>query len=155
MIPRILITSLSLFILSTSVVLAETARIITKENALREQCRFFAPVKARVKYADLITVISKEGDWYRASFKGIEGCIHKNAIEEKSFTLSGISGTEKRSATNAEVALAGKGFNPQIEASYRHNHPDMNFRAVDLIEGYAVSETDLLDFINKGGLNRP
>ena len=155
MILRILLTSLSLFLLPTSVVSSETARIITKENALREQCRFFSPVKARVQYADVITVISKEGDWYRASFKGIEGCIHKNAIEEKSFNLSGISGTEKRSATNTEVALAGKGFNPQIEASYRHNHPDMNFRAVDLIERSAISEADLLDFINRGGLNLP
>lgn len=155
MILRILLTGLSLFLLSTSLVFGETARIITKENALREQCKFFSAVKARVQYADVITVISKEGDWYRASFKGIEGCIHKNAIEEKSFTLSGISGTEKRSATTTEVALAGKGFNPQIEASYRHNHPDMNFRAVDLIERSAISETDLLDFINRGGLNLP
>lgn len=155
MILRILLTSLSLFLLPTSLVFGETARIITKENALREQCRFFSPVKARVQYADVITVISKEGDWYRASFKGIEGCIHKNAIEEKSFTLSGISGTEKRSATNTEVALAGKGFNPQVESSYRRSHPEMNFRAVDLIEGYTVSETELLDFIIKGGLNRP
>jgi len=155
MILRILLTSLSLFLLPTSVVSSETARIITKENALREQCRFFSPVKARVQYADVITVISKEGDWYRASFKGIEGCIHKNAIEEKSFNLSGISGTEKRSATNTEVALAGKGFNPQVESSYRRSHPEMNLRAVDLIEGYTVSETELLDFIIKGGLNRP
>jgi hypothetical protein len=155
MILRILLASISFFILSGSVVFAETARIITKENALREQCRFFSPAKAKLQYADTVTLISKEGDWYRVSFKGTEGCIHRNAIEEKSFSLSGMSGTEKRSATNAEVALAGKGFNPQIEGSYRHNHPDMNFRAVDLIERYAVSETDLLEFINRGGLNRP
>jgi hypothetical protein len=155
MILRILLTSLSLMLLSASVVFAETARILTKENALREQCRFFSPVKAKLQYADTVTLISKEGDWYRASFRGSEGCIHKNAIEEKSFSLSGMSGTEKRSATNAEVALAGKGFTPQIEASYRRTHPDMNFRAVDLIERYAVPETDLLDFVSKGGLNRP
>lgn len=155
MILRILVTGVFFFILSGSVVFAETARIITKENALREQCRFFSPAKTKLQYADTVTIISKEGDWYRVSFKGTEGCIHKNAIEEKSFSLSGMSGTEKRPATNAEVALAGKGFNPQIETSYRHNHPDMNFRAVDLIEGYAVSEAELLDFVTKGGLNRP
>ena len=155
MILRILFASLSFFLLSASIVFGETARIITKENALREQCKFFSPVRSRLQYADIVTVISKEGDWYRASFKGIEGCIHKNAIEEKSFNLSGISGSEKRSTTNAEVALAGKGFNPQVESSYKHSHPEMNFRAVDSIERYTVSDTELLEFITKGGLNLP
>ena len=44
---------------------ADTAIIITQENAIREDCKFFAPVKANVRYGDVIEVISQDGEWVR------------------------------------------------------------------------------------------
>ncbi len=134
---------------------AETARVITKENAVREYCKFFAPVKAKVKYNDVLTIKSAEGDWFKVKYKNVEGCIHKSAIDQKEVDVSGASASGKSSATESEVSLAGKGFNPQVEASYKSKHPEANYRAVDAAESYNVPDSKISDFINSGRLNQP
>ena len=81
---------LSFSILASASVQAETARVVTKENALRENCRFFAPVKMVLHYDDAVDLISPSGDWFRARYKGVEGCIHKSAVLKKNVSLSGV-----------------------------------------------------------------
>lgn len=146
---------ISLFIIiATTVSLhAETATVITKQTAIRESCRFFSPVKTTVHYNDVLEIISKEGDWYKVKFKGIQGCIHKSAVEKKSISLSNLVGSEKQSSSGEEVALAGKGFNPQVETLYKKENPSLNFRAVDRVESYKTSESKLIQFIQSGKLN--
>jgi hypothetical protein len=134
---------------------AETATVITKENAIRESCRFFSPVKTTVHYNDALEVISREGDWLHVKFRGVEGCIHKSAIQKKSISLSNIVGSKKQSTSGEEVTLAGKGFNPQVEAAYKTKNPSLNFGAVDGIESYRIPESKLRDFILNGKLNLP
>jgi hypothetical protein len=133
---------------------AETVKVITKENAIREECKFFSPVKAVVKYSDLMNVLSTEGDWIRVQFKDVKGCIHKSAVEEKKVSLSGVfSGSQ--TATKDEVALAGKGFNPQVENSFKKKHPELNYYSVDQIESYKTSDESLKRFMIDGGLKLP
>ncbi len=134
---------------------AETAKVITKENAIRGDCKFFSPVKARVSYGDSLETISKEGDWYRVKYKNIKGCIHKSAVEEKSFKLINLSGFQSQSASKDEVSLAGKGFNPKVESAYKKKHPKLDFNAVDRIVEYKISEEGVQKFIRDGGLNLP
>ena len=143
-----------ILIISTAVSLhAETATVITKQSAIRESCRFFSPVNATVHYNDVLEIISKEGDWYKVKFKGVQGCIHKSSIEKKSVSLSKLVGSEKQSTSGEEVALAGKGFNPQVESAYKKENPSLNFRAVDRVESYKTSESKLIQFIQSGKLN--
>ncbi len=136
---------------------ARTVRVVTRENAVREQCRFFAPVKAKVSYGDALEVLSEEGDWFMVKFEEQEGCIHKSAVTEKKLKRKKKkTGTAKAgTATEEEVALAGKGFNPQVEKRYREEHPDAEFATVDYIEGIDVPEEALLEFIESGGLKQP
>ncbi len=136
---------------------AETATVITKENAIRESCRFFAPVKATVHYGDALEVVSQEGDWFQVNFRGVQGCIHKSAITKKSFSLSklNLTGSQKQSTSGQEVALAGKGFNPQVESAYKNQNPQLNFGEVNSIENYRVPESRLREFIRSGKLNLP
>jgi hypothetical protein len=135
----------------------EILTVVTKENAIRESCRFFSPVKATVHYGDALEVISQEGDWFQVKFRGAQGCIHKSAISKKSFSLSelNVTGSQKQSTSGQEVALAGKGFNPQVEAAYRNQNPQFKFGEVNAIEGYKVSESRFIEFIRIGKLNPP
>jgi len=148
-------------ILTSVAVGAETAKVVTKENALREDCRFFSPVKITVHYDDAVDLLSPAGDWFRARFKGTDGCIHKSAVQKKNVSLSGLKGDENRpkeekhSATESEVSLAGKGFTQEVEDELRSENPEMKFDLVDNIERYRVSESDLFEFIKKGGLFFP
>lgn len=134
---------------------ADPARIITRENALRENCRFFAPIKKKVLLHDIVDIVSREGDWLKVKFKGIAGCIHKSAVDEKNIDISGVSGAKSHGASGSEVALAGKGFNPQVEKSYREKHPDLDFRSVDGIEASRPGDETIRKFISSGGLNQP
>ncbi|TAN39240.1 MAG: hypothetical protein EPN25_12260 [Nitrospirae bacterium] len=144
-----------LVLLSVAVSSAEQARIITKENALREDCRFFSPLKKKVRLNDLIEITSKEGDWLRAKHKGTAGCIHKSAVDEKNLDISGVSGSKSHSASGSEVALAGKGFNPQVEKTFKEKHPDLDFKAIDAIEASHPSDESIRKFISSGALNQP
>lgn len=133
---------------------AESARVVTRENAIRSECRFFAPVKVKVRYNDRLTILGQKGDWFLVSFRGVKGCIHKSALEQKSFRLSSLIGTGG-GATSEEVSLAGKGFNPQVESAYKGKHPNLDFRTVDIIEGFKVPPAELEKFLKEGGLTTP
>jgi hypothetical protein len=139
----------------TTAVAAQTVRVITKENAIRSSCRFFAPVVATVQYNDRLEVLSLEGDWMKVRFDGVEGCIHKSAVEQQKVTLSDLDLGGGSSATEDEVALAGKGFNPQVEEAYRDENPELRFETVDRIEARTLTEGQHVVFIEEGRLNLP
>lgn len=145
----------SLFLLAmTAMVSAETVTVITRENTVREDCRFLAPAKTKVQFGDQLEVTAKDGDWFKVKFRNTKGCIHKNAVREKTVALTDVSG-KGYSATSDEVALAGKGFNPEVEKAYRGKHPELDYQAVESIEAYRVSDESLKAFITAGGLNQP
>lgn len=133
---------------------AETIKVTTRDNAVRSDCRFFAPVKLKVALGDLLTVKGRKGDWYLVSAKGVNGCIHKSAVESRSFAAAG-RGARSGGASADEVSLAGKGFNPQVEAGYRKSNTGLNYAAVDEISRITVSEKSLESFVLQGGLNQP
>ncbi len=133
---------------------AETVQVTTRENAVRNECRFFAPVKLKVVLGDRLDVSGRKGDWYLVSARGVSGCIHKSAVESRNFSSSG-RGAATGAASTDEVSLAGKGFNPQVEAGYRASGKDLNYDAVDEIGRLTVSEKSLESFIKQGGLIQP
>jgi len=152
---RIVLIVAAFSIAIASAIAAETVRVITKENAIRSSCRFFAPVVTTVQYNDRLEVVSREGDWFHVRFNGIEGCIHKSAVEQQKITLSDLNLGGESSTTEDEVALAGKGFNPEVEEAYQGENPELSFETVDRIESYSLTEGKQIAFIEKGELNLP
>ena len=63
-----------------------------------------------------------------------------------------ITGTPVKQTSSDEVALAGKGFTPEVESGYRSKHPEMDFAQVDKIEGFKVEPASLQAFIKEGDL---
>jgi hypothetical protein len=69
------------------------------------------------------------------------------------FSLPGLlTGTPVKQTSSDEVALAGKGFTPEVESGYRAKHPEMDFAQVDKIEGFKVEPAALQAFIKEGDL---
>ena len=69
------------------------------------------------------------------------------------FSLPGLlTGTPVKQTSSDEVALAGKGFTPEVESGYRAKHPEMDFAQVDKIEGFKVDPATLQAFIKEGDL---
>ena len=151
---KTIIFFIALFSMTSMSAAAETLKVTTRENAVRGECRFFAPVKLKVSLGDTLTVKGRKGDWYLVSARGVNGCIHKSAVGSRSFASSGRRASTGGTSTD-EVSLAGKGFNPQVESGYRKSNNNLNYAAVDEIIRIQVSEKDLESFVLQGGLIQP
>ena len=69
------------------------------------------------------------------------------------FSLPGLlTGTPVKQTSSDEVALAGKGFTPEVETGYRAKHPEMDFAQVDKVESFKVDPATLQAFIKEGDL---
>jgi hypothetical protein len=142
-------------LLTASVALAATIKVTTQEATIRKDKRFFAPVVARVAYGEVIQELKRQGDWLKVSYRGKEGWIHKSAVQEQKFQLSSLATEKAQETSREEVALAGKGFTPEVEKAFREKNPKMRYDLVDRLQGYKVPEPQLQAFIRAGKLNEP
>ena len=58
----------------------------------------------------------------------------------------------ERAATTDELALAGKGFNSQVEERYRSDHPELDFTWIDRMETFGASAEEVRRFLDEGRL---
>jgi hypothetical protein len=141
--------------LAASIAWAATYQVVTQEAAIRKDKRFFAPLIARVPYGELIEERERHGDWLRVSYKGVEGWLHISAVQEQKFSLSSLSGERAQESTKEEVALAGKGFTPEVERAFRDKNSQMRYDLVNQVQSYKITETRLQEFIRAGNLKEP
>jgi hypothetical protein len=141
--------------LTASVAFAATVKVITQDAVIRKDKRFFAPALVRAPFGTPLQELGKEGDWFRVSYQGKEGWIHKSALEEQKFQLSSLAGGKAEEASRDEVALAGKGFTPEVEKAFREKNPKMKYDLVDQVQAYQVNDQSLQAFLRAGNLQEP
>jgi hypothetical protein len=139
--------------LVSSFVFAATVTVITQEGTIRKDKRFFAPLVIRAPYGSVIEQTAREGDWLRVSFQGKEGWIHISAVQAQK--ISPTTGGKAQEASKDEVALAGKGFTPEVEKAFRDKNPKMRYDLVDQIQSTKSDETKLQAFFQSGNLKEP
>ena len=145
----LLIAPLGLAIAATGV----TVKV--KKTSLRKDKQFFSSTITEAKFGDSLEILKKDKDWRYVSFKGKKGWVHQTAIATGGGSMSLSSGgskNKKMAATSDEVALAGKGFNSQVENEYKKDKSKSNYSGVDQMEKVAVSGRELLRFVKEGGL---
>jgi len=139
----------------SSVALAATVKVITQEAVIRKEKRFFAPAVIRAPYGSILEELRREGDWIQVGFQGKQGWLHLSAVEEQKFRLSSLAGGRAEEARQDEVALAGKGFTPEVEKAFREKNPQMRYDLVNQVETYKVGEEKLQAFLRAGNLREP
>jgi hypothetical protein len=136
---------------------AEVLKVGQPNQSLYPDPDFASAPMAPVPVGAEVNVESQAGDWYKVEYQGKTGWINRQAFPAPSggsqFSLPGLLfGTPVKQTSSDEVALAGKGFTPEVESSYRAKHPEMNFALVDRIDGYRVNPAKLQAFIKEGDL---
>jgi hypothetical protein len=131
---------------------AAVYRVALREAAVRKDMRFFAPVVVRAPYGAQLQSSERKGDWLKVSYQGRQGWIHVSAVQDQKLSLSSLAGGRATESTRDEVALAGKGFTPEVEKAFQAKNPALNFAAVDRIESYRVPDDDLETFMLQGKL---
>lgn len=127
--------------------------VTRKTTKLRSQKRSFAPSIADLKEGDQLEFVAKDGAWLTAKFSGQQGFVHETDVSKnKDVRLSGQGVRETYSTS--ETSAARKGFNPQVEQSYRNGNPNLEqaFKLVDQLQARTVSEGDLRNFLTAGKL---
>ena len=142
----------SIFLIGVTFSQAETVKVLSSVNAIREECRFFSPVKARVNYNDEVSIINKKGDWNWVSFLDEEGCIHNSAITERKVALTKLDVSSDEIVSYNEISLAGKGF---FEELYMFTNPNSTFGTLEAIESFEVTQEQLEEFVAEGSLKLP
>ncbi len=147
-----LLSVLALILLPT-LAWAETIKVVKDKDTIRNAAQFFAPPVTEVKKGDELQKLAAQGDWFKVEFGGKQGWIHKSAVTAPSVKFSTFLGMGRAQEASAEeVALAGKGFTPEVESSYRQKHPEMNYAAVEMVESFVVPDEAFTAFLKEGGL---
>lgn len=132
--------------------MSDVMSVQQKEGKLREKPSFLGKILKKLPYGSKLEVIKEQGAWYNVKFEGVTGWAHKSSLTEKEIILQ--AGSEKVSSDvdDDELVLAGKGFNSQVEKSYKQSNPKLNYALVDRMEKFEVAPTAVEEFVKKGGL---
>lgn len=136
------------------------ARVKTKENYIRESDRFYSQIKAKVFYDETLRIIEKKNEWLHVRYKDTDGWIHQSAVSESrkmvyTPVMLGADIDPDAEKENHEVALAGKGFTPDVEKKMGENDPSLNYAQIDEIVNRGSAPDKVNDFMKKGGLKIP
>ena len=148
-------------LLMTSLVLAawpawaaRTMNVQVREAVVRDRPSFMGAIAGRLEYGDQAGVIAEQGAWSQVRAGAIEGWVHTSALTRKTITRPVGGETLEGTASAGEVALAGKGFNRQVEDEYRKQNQQLDFGLVDRIERQEIDEREIADFLQRGGLTK-
>ncbi len=126
-----------------------------QEGKLRADPSFLGKIIGSVAYGDVVTVIRQQDPWIFVSTGSgqLSGWIHNSALAEKENVLRAGDANVQKSASQREIALAGKGFNPEVENEYKKRNPNLDFAWVDRMERITVSDAEIRQFIQEGKLS--
>jgi hypothetical protein len=143
-------TGLAAFAVGTSMMSVQV-----KSGELRLTPSFLGKIVARLYYGDRIYVIEEKGSWRRVGLSAgaAEGWIHASALTPKKIVLQAGAKDVETAASSDELALAGKGFNQQVESEFKAKNPNLDFAWIDKMETYVVSEKEMKQFLKTGGLS--
>ena len=150
-----LLIGLCLAIFITGFAMAQVSRggtlyVATKTVDLKSGTGFFASNRGKLNYGDRVTVLQVNGKFVEvrsATNSSLVGWTASSNLTARQI----VAGTES-TATAREVALAGKGFNQEVEQSYKNQQRNLNYADVDRVEAITVNEAELRRFLEQGRL---
>ncbi len=135
---------------------ADTLNVQVRNGKLRQQPSFLGKVVAGVSYGDSLRIIREQGEWVMGrTAAGKEGWIHSSALTDDQVVLAAGRGEVATGASSDELALAGKGFNAQVEAEFRAQNREIDFAWVDRMEKFTVSPEEMAGFLRLGQVVPP
>ncbi len=135
---------------------ADTLNVQVRAGKLRERPSFLGKIVGEVAYGDQLRILREQGEWRLGrSGTGREGWIHVSALTDDRIVLAAGTGEVERGASSDELALAGKGFNAQIEEEFRAQNQEIDFTWVDRMEKFTVSSEEMAGFLQTGQVTPP
>ncbi len=129
-----------LLVVATAWAIGEVMSIQVRSGALRSRPSFLGTVTTELGYGTQVTVKAVRRSWVQVTDdKGNTGWIHDSALTEKELELVAGNAAVETGASTDEIALAGKGFNSQVENEYKKGQPGEGFKWVDKMEAIVIT----------------
>ena len=138
-----------------SPIAARAERIAVREGVLRQSPSPFGAIKKKLPYDTEVTVEKKQDGWLFITAPE-SGWLHGSVVSTSQQSLRMAPGKASRAGAVAdkEVALAGKGFDKNVEAAYRKEHGQLRYDLIDQVEKITVPEAEVKKFAEAGGTGR-
>lgn len=154
---RFFLCTLVLFFILTANVFPAKPKMMSlqvRKGELRSSPAFLGRVVATVDYGDRLVLLEKKGAWRKVSNpkNNAVGWIHSSALTKKRIKLKAGEQDTEVAASSGELALAGKGFNSDVEAEFKTRNKDIDFTWVDKMGRIKVSPKEMRAFLKKGGV---
>jgi SH3-like domain-containing protein len=144
---------LAMAALTSALAAGRMMSVQVKDGVLRMTPSFLGRVVGAVVYGDRLEVQEEVNGWARAAAaNGTMGWIHSSALTPKTVVLAAGSKDVAAAASGEELALAGKGFNAEVEAAFKAAHPNVSFIWVDWMEKITVSPSQMALFLKDGNV---
>jgi len=138
--------------LSAQIAQGKDAWVSSKTVALKSSTGFFASTRGNLALGDQVQVLQIKGNYaeVRSSVNSsLSGWVASSSLSSKKIIAS-----RTNTASASEIALAGKGFNEEVEDAYKAQG-NLDYADVDATESITVSAGDLYKFISEGHLTVP
>lgn len=146
-----LLLGLALCLCGVLALAAKVMNVQVRDGQVRATPSFLGTIVGRAQYAQSVSVLQEQGDWFQVSLPGgATGWMHRSALTDKTLAMTSGSGAAA-DVSGKEMALAGKGFSAQVEADYRRGHAG-DYAAIDRMERITYDPATLLAFLAQGGI---
>lgn len=149
----ILLVALSFFCLSAMAQTQKTMSVQVKETQLRATASHLGKIVVRAPYGARVTILEERGDWKRAAYGSYRGWVHASALTTKRIVLTAGQTAQTGTVGQGEIALAGKGFNQEVENRYRANNKNLDYTWINRMEDFNVTPEQIENFAGEGRLS--
>lgn len=135
----------------------KTLSVQVREGQIRATPSFLGKMVAKVAYGDRVDLVEDRDAWKMVSIPGgkLQGWMHTSALTTKRVVLQAGQAGVQTGATRDELALAGKGFNEQVETAFRKENKNIDYTWVNRMEAFLVSQDQMRSFLARGNLVPP
>ena len=126
-----------------------------KQGQVRATPSFLGKILATLSYGDRVEVLEDKDGWIRIVPPGKRppGWMHSSALSEKRIVLKAGKKEAEIAASSGELALAGKGFNADVEAEFKRKHKEIDFTWIDRMQTIKVPQEKISAFLREGDLD--
>jgi len=115
----VLLMALGFFCFVATAQTQKTMSVQVKQTQLRATPSHLGKIIAKASYGARVTILEERGDWKKAAYGNYHGWVHASALTTKRIVLTAGKTSQAGSASQKEIALAGKGFSQETENNYR------------------------------------
>jgi len=134
------------------VTLAERMNVQVQEGQVRATPSFLGTVVAKLAYGASVEAQPDQNGWTQVqTAAGQQGWMSTASLTMKKITMTAGAGGAS-GASSDELALAGKGFNSDVEKEFKKQNPNVNFATVDRMTKIKIAPQEMQTFLADGSV---